>query len=132
LCSACVASIVESCIIEISAKTGLCSTSTAGLNMKVIDEFEEFNSRKFSIVIVGSSSESDFIDNAYEFSKESVVKIPEVLNKLSKEKILNYPEADGGCCTQIVLMGAARPYIGQVTCQGEGVPPTEAGFLCSC
>jgi hypothetical protein len=21
-------------------------------------------------------------------------------------------------------MGAARPYIGQVTCQGEGVPPT--------
>jgi hypothetical protein len=34
-------------------------------------------------------------------------------------------EIDGGCCTQIVLMGAARPYIGQVTCQGEGVPPTE-------
>jgi hypothetical protein len=21
-------------------------------------------------------------------------------------------------------MGAAKPYIGQVTCQGEGVPPT--------
>jgi hypothetical protein len=34
-------------------------------------------------------------------------------------------EDDGGCCTQIVLMGAARPYIGQVTCQGEDVPPTE-------
>jgi hypothetical protein len=55
-----------------------------------------------------------------------IKELEELLTKIFK--ISNFGDLkiyfDGGCCTQIVLMGAARPYIGQVTSQGEDVPPT--------
>jgi hypothetical protein len=88
---------IESYVIKINIKIGLYSVFIAELNIEVVNEFEKFNSRKFSIVIVDSFSESDSVDNICEFSKKSVVKLSEILNKLSKKKISNYLEAGFLC-----------------------------------